>query len=47
MSTKVIWSAQLTSDMVKGLSDEELGDLICALDDAVAQTCEQWGDAIG
>lgn len=39
---KIIWTSAVTTDMVANLNEHEIGLLIEALDDAVAQICEDY-----
>lgn len=39
----IIWSAQLTEEMVSNLNDQQVSELIDSLDDAVANICEELG----
>ena len=38
----IIWSAQLTDEMVAGLTDDERATLIESLDEAVQELCESY-----
>ena len=38
-----VWKSQLTDDMTKSLSEDEIALLITDLNDAVMATCEDWG----
>jgi len=38
-----VWSAYVTAEMVKNLSDDEQYELFEALNDMVAATCEEFG----
>ncbi len=38
----IVWQSNLTAEMVSNLTEAELSKLIDALNDAVAQTCEDW-----
>ena len=40
--SKVIWQSQVTEDMVKGWSDDEIEMLIADLDDAVMATVSDY-----
>ena len=46
MTTKhieTVWSAHVTAEMVKGLSDGDQCELFAALDDMVAHICAEFG----
>ena len=43
MKVKELWSARLTSDMVENLDQDKIEELVDALSDAVAFTCEDFG----
>ncbi len=40
--SQIIWESKLTAEMVSNLNDNELSLLIDALNDAVAETCENF-----
>ena len=39
----IVWKSELTSEMVKNLSDQEISLLVESLNDAVQEICENWG----
>lgn len=40
---KELWSAQLTSEMVNDLDEDTIEELVDALNDVVALTCQDFG----
>jgi hypothetical protein len=38
-----IWKSELTEEMVRSLSEQEVSLLVEALNDAVQEVCENWG----
>lgn len=40
---KTVWASKLTADMVADLDDSTIAELVNALDEAVQQTCEEFG----
>lgn len=40
---KTIWASKITSDMVSGMDPAVLEELVDALNEAVQQTCEEYG----
>lgn len=39
----IVWKSEITSEMVKSLSDQEISLLVESLNDAVQEICENWG----
>jgi hypothetical protein len=39
----IVWKSELTNEMVKNLSDQEISLLVESLNDAVQEICENWG----
>lgn len=39
----IVWKSELTNEMVKSLSDQEISLLVESLNDAVQEICENWG----
>lgn len=39
----ILWRSELTSEMVKSLSEQEISLLVEALNDSVQEICENWG----
>jgi hypothetical protein len=39
----IVWKSELTNEMVKSLSDQEISLLVESLNDAVQEVCENWG----
>lgn len=39
----IVWKSEITSEMVKSLSDQEISLLVESLNDAVQEVCENWG----
>lgn len=39
----IVWKSELTSEMVKSLSEQEVSLLVEALNNSVQEICENWG----
>lgn len=39
----IVWKSEITNEMVKSLSDQEISLLVESLNDAVQEICENWG----
>lgn len=39
----IVWKSELTSEMVKSLTEQEISLLVESLNDSVQEICENWG----